>query len=72
MLLDRYAARSGRDVSEVAFYVAFSYFRLACIIQGVYSRALGGAQGDTDDDVDLFRIRSESSARLAEELAAAF
>ncbi len=71
VLLDRYAARSGRDVSEVAFYVAFSYFRLACIIQGVYSRALGGAQGDTDDDVDLFRTRSESSARLAEELAAA-
>ena len=53
-------------MSGIAFYVAFSYFRLACIIQGVYSRALGGAQGDTDDDVDLFRTRSESSARLAE------
>ena len=71
VLLRRYAERSGRDVSEVGFYVAFSYFRLACIIQGVYSRALGGAQGDTDDDVDLFRTRSESSARLAEELAGA-
>jgi aminoglycoside phosphotransferase (APT) family kinase protein len=70
VLLDRYAERSGRDVSGVGFYVAFSYFRLACIIQGVYSRALGGAQGDTDDDVEQFRIRSESSARLAEELAA--
>jgi len=71
LLLARYADRSGRDVSSVAFYVAFSYFRLACIIQGVYSRALGGAQGDTDDDVDAFRVRAESSARLAEELAAA-
>jgi aminoglycoside phosphotransferase (APT) family kinase protein len=71
VLLTRYAERSGRDVSGVAFYVAFSYFRLACIIQGVYSRALGGAQGDTDDDVDLFRTRSESSARLAEDLAGA-
>jgi aminoglycoside phosphotransferase (APT) family kinase protein len=71
VLLTRYAERSGRDVSSVAFYVAFSYFRLACIIQGVYSRALGGAQGDTDDDVEQFRIRSESSARLAEELATA-
>ena len=67
------ATRPGRVVTcrRSRFYVAFSYFRLACIIQGVYSRALGGAQGDTDDDVDLFRTRSESSARLAEELAGA-
>jgi aminoglycoside phosphotransferase (APT) family kinase protein len=71
VLLDRYAQQSGRDVADVAFYVAFSYFRLACIIQGVYSRALGGAQGDTDDDVEEFRVRSESSARLAEQHAAA-
>jgi aminoglycoside phosphotransferase (APT) family kinase protein len=71
VLLERYAERSGRDVSGIDFYVAFSYFRLACIIQGVYARALGGAQGDTDDDVDQFRIRSESSGHLAEERAAA-
>jgi aminoglycoside phosphotransferase (APT) family kinase protein len=69
-LLARYAERSGRDVSDVDYYVAFSYFRLACIIQGVYSRALGGAQGDTGDDVEVFRRRAENSARRAAELAA--
>jgi aminoglycoside phosphotransferase (APT) family kinase protein len=70
-LLGRYAGRSGRDVSDVDFYVAFSYFRLACIIQGVYSRSLLGAQGDTGDDVEVFRVRAESSARIAAERAAA-
>lgn len=44
-LLERYAARSGRDVSDTGFFVAFSYWRLACILEGVLARDLQAAPG---------------------------
>lgn len=68
-LLARYAAQSGRDVSDIPFFVAFSFWRLACILEGVLARILSGARGDTDVDVDYFRRRVESCALLAEEYA---
>ena len=39
----RYAEQSGRDVSQLDFYVAFGYWKLACILEGVYARYVGGA-----------------------------
>lgn len=45
-LIDRYAAASGRDLSDLPFYVAFGYWKLTCIIAGVYARYAGGAMGD--------------------------
>jgi aminoglycoside phosphotransferase (APT) family kinase protein len=44
-VLDRYAEQSGRDLSNIDFYVAFAYWKLACIIEGVYARYVGGAMG---------------------------
>jgi aminoglycoside phosphotransferase (APT) family kinase protein len=46
-LMDMYAAASGRDVSAVDYYVAFGYWKLACILEGVYARYRGGAMGTT-------------------------
>ena len=40
---DRYAARSERDLSEIDFYISFAYWKVACIIEGVYSRYRAGA-----------------------------
>ena len=37
--------KSGRDVSQVGYYTAFGYWKLACIIEGVYARYRGGAMG---------------------------
>ena len=68
-LLQRYAARSGRDVSDIPYFVAFSFWRLACILEGVLARIISGARGDTDADVENFRRRVESCALLAEEYA---
>jgi aminoglycoside phosphotransferase (APT) family kinase protein len=68
-LLERYEARSGRDVSDIPYFVAFSFWRLACILEGVLARILSGARGDTDADVENFRRRVESCALLAEEYA---
>ena len=42
-VLARYAESSGRDLSDVAFYMAFGYWKLACILQGVYARYVAGA-----------------------------
>ncbi len=50
---DRYAQRSGRDVSGIGFYVAFAYWKLACILEGVFVRYAAGAQGVGADDADL-------------------
>jgi aminoglycoside phosphotransferase (APT) family kinase protein len=45
-LIDRYSELTGRDTSHIDFYVAFGYWKLACIVEGVYSRYAGGAMGD--------------------------
>ncbi|WP_338694817.1 phosphotransferase family protein [Streptomyces sp. Q6] len=37
-LVERYAARSGRDVSAIAWYTAFAWFKLAVILEGIHYR----------------------------------
>jgi aminoglycoside phosphotransferase (APT) family kinase protein len=37
-----YAEGSGRDLSDIDFYVAFGYWKLACILEGVYERYRAG------------------------------
>jgi aminoglycoside phosphotransferase (APT) family kinase protein len=34
----RYAGRSGRDVSQLNWYVSFAFFKLAVILEGIYYR----------------------------------
>jgi aminoglycoside phosphotransferase (APT) family kinase protein len=68
-LLERYAEWSGRDVDAIPYFVAFSFWRLACILEGVLSRHLSGARGEGDVDFDYFRRRVDSCAQLAEEYA---
>jgi aminoglycoside phosphotransferase (APT) family kinase protein len=71
-VLERYAKRSGRDLSKIDYYVAFSMWKSACIIEGVYARYVGGALGKTDVDLDQFKKRIESFAELAEQAVARF
>ncbi len=41
--IDAYCKRTGRDgIDNWEFYIAFSFFRLAAIVQGVYKRGLDG------------------------------
>lgn len=37
-LADRYAARSGRDLSDMLFYATLSQYKLACMLEGIYAR----------------------------------
>ena len=58
-----YADASGRDISRLDFYVAFGYWKLACILQGVYARYVGGATAGDRSSVDSF---AQSVVMLAE------
>jgi aminoglycoside phosphotransferase (APT) family kinase protein len=50
-IVRRYAARTGIDVSDVEWYQAFAYFKLAVVCQGIAARAAGGAMlGSGFDD----------------------
>jgi len=64
-LLERYAKRSGRDVSLINFYIAFSHWKSACIVEGVYARYLGGALDTTGVNVDAFKLSVEMSVQSA-------
>ncbi len=71
-LLAHYADRTGRDLSGMDFYVAFSSWRLAVIAEGVYSRFLHGAMGDQvigPADLATFRSTTEQLAIAALEAA---
>jgi aminoglycoside phosphotransferase (APT) family kinase protein len=48
-LVERYAGKSTLDLSGLSYYKAFSHWRLACIMEGVFVRYATGAMGGGDD-----------------------
>jgi aminoglycoside phosphotransferase (APT) family kinase protein len=64
-LLGRYASASGADVAAVGYFMAFGYWRLACILQGVYARYAGGAKAGDPDSVEHFPATVVRLAELA-------
>ncbi len=54
----RYAARTGRDVGGIDYYVAFSCWRLAVISEGVYARFAHGAMGADHDEAAIGEFRT--------------
>ncbi|MFF3752763.1 phosphotransferase family protein [Streptomyces sp. NPDC002018] len=51
-LVERYAARSGRDTSAIAWYTAFAWFKLAVILEGIHYRyTLGRTVGPGFDRI---------------------
>jgi aminoglycoside phosphotransferase (APT) family kinase protein len=61
-LLERYAARTGRDVSGLGYYRAFAAWRLAVIAEGVASRHLQRHP----DDREALGMSQRAVRRLAE------
>ena len=58
-MLERYAQTRGRSLPAIDFYIAFSYWRLACITEGVLARYLKGEMGNQACAVRwLFRPRN--------------
>ena len=68
-LAERYKRVSGRDTSRLDFYTAFAYWKLACILEGVYARYLGGALGDRDrSELEPFNQQVLAAADRAERM----
>jgi aminoglycoside phosphotransferase (APT) family kinase protein len=66
-----YAERSGRDLSEIDFYVALGLWKLAIVLEGVFARFRAGQYGDAEEtregDVveQLVTAASEAEERLS-------
>jgi aminoglycoside phosphotransferase (APT) family kinase protein len=57
---------SGRDLSQLPFYTSFAYWKLACILEGVYARYVGGALGQRDPaELEPFKLQVEGAAAKA-------
>jgi aminoglycoside phosphotransferase (APT) family kinase protein len=66
-LADRYAAGSGRDLSDLDFFLALGYWKLAIILEGVYARYAAGGYGKVDDGIKHFATLVERLAETAEQ-----
>jgi aminoglycoside phosphotransferase (APT) family kinase protein len=65
-LAKRYETVTGADLTHLDFYVAFAYWKLACILEGVYARYLGGALGERDPgELAHFAVQVDSAAERA-------
>jgi aminoglycoside phosphotransferase (APT) family kinase protein len=42
VLIERYAQQSGRDVSDIEWYIVLACYRLGIILEGSYARMLAG------------------------------
>ncbi|MEU7816057.1 phosphotransferase family protein [Pseudonocardia sp. NPDC049154] len=64
-LVDRYARTTGRDVSNLPYWIAFNRWRSACILAGVQARYLAGVMAD-DGYADQVRARVATGRLLGE------
>ena len=53
-VLKAYASHSSLDLAHVAYYQAFGYWKLACIMQGVFARYSAGAAGGDQGSVSEY------------------
>lgn len=67
-LVEHYAKLSGRDLSALGFHVAFGYWKLAAILEGVRIRYRDGAYGERAAGADLGET-VDALARAADEAA---
>jgi len=50
----RYTSASGLDTSGIGYYMAFGFWKLGCILQGVYARYVAGAGAGDQGSVEGF------------------
>jgi aminoglycoside phosphotransferase (APT) family kinase protein len=69
-LVERYAARSGRDLSRLKFYEVFALFKIAVVVQQIYFRFVNSQTSDPrfatlEDRVAYLAQRSASRLRAS-------
>jgi aminoglycoside phosphotransferase (APT) family kinase protein len=66
---ERYAEKSGRDLSEIDFFIALGFWQLAIILEGVYARYASGQYGKTNEGFEEFAKIVERLADAASDAA---
>jgi aminoglycoside phosphotransferase (APT) family kinase protein len=61
----RYASVSDLDTSGIGYYMAFGFWKLACILQGVYARYVAGAGAGDQGSVDGFPVQIGNLFQMA-------
>jgi aminoglycoside phosphotransferase (APT) family kinase protein len=64
-IIERYARRSGRDVSKVAFYEVFALYKTAVVVQQIYIRWKRGQTKDARFAVMAPRVEALARSALA-------
>ena len=54
-LARRYGERTGRDLSNLDYYIGFNWWKSACIVHGVYARYCAGKK--STDGIDMASLR---------------
>ena len=65
VVAERYAARTGFDLSALPFYTVFSWWKQSCIVEGAYARRLAGATGGMGATGDVHDIAGRVDTMLA-------
>ena len=63
----RYAQRTGRDLSNLPYYIAFNRWKTACLVHGVYARYMPGKKSTEGVDLALLKSRHDLSLVMANE-----
>jgi len=66
-LAERYAARTGRDLSRLGYYVAFNRWKTAAINPGVYARYMEGKKSHEGVDLEAMKGTIDRCLSLAEQ-----
>jgi aminoglycoside phosphotransferase (APT) family kinase protein len=66
-VLKRYGSVSDLDISGVGYYSAFGYWKLGCILQGVYARYVAGAGAGDQGSVDGYPAQVKRLFEMAAE-----
>jgi len=66
-MAERYAERTGRDLSNIDYYFGFNRWKSACIVHGVYARYMQGQKSSEGVDLPHMKTRIEGALTMAEQ-----
>ncbi|MEO1174169.1 MAG: phosphotransferase family protein, partial [Myxococcota bacterium] len=64
-LIERYEGTMSHSVSALPWFVAFAHWRLACILEGVYTRYVAAAMGEVPANVERFKTATDALTQRA-------
>lgn len=64
-LAQRYLQTTGEDPARLEYFTIFNWWKVACIVENVYSRMLGGVMGEVDRTPESFGEQARGLAAMA-------